>query len=762
MFAGSKVAPGFNSGLVKSIRILFVAGALAAIVGLMPDIASRAQRQKDGPANVASVSSRTTANGSVVTIAADTSLNRAQTWQDSEGYHVTLPYNGPGQVKGSPGVNVRQVGRSLEVVVQVKPGARVTLLPQPGRLTLQVDGKLASQGSEGENETGAGTGRERVNPAADRGAGSSRTPAEASRAGDSGNSSQNGTAAQPTGENEGAPREGSAQDGATAQAPSGNVPPASKSGAAVDDSSTSPTTLASLLFSLPGVLSVVAICLIGFLVIRRRNSGWSDEPDVSEDLPLEVPTPSSQNEQVVNRKNDSRHSIEQSLGLVPTDPAGEVAPHGPPSHVAGSLFGAYRVDQEIGKLVLGQAHRMDVLASRAPDDRRAMEVALIKALTSPNTEEEGRRRARQALEEYGFVARQSATLLAAHDICERASAARTLGEIGAASSLPFLLEALYDNEPIVRNQCVSSLASLKLPSAIGALLDVARRHPSIPDSLLSHALSACSVESFGFVDVPPVPALLTGQDPLFTGEITALESTGMVDDLPDFVEDAELIEALGQLESPETSLRAAAVRQLAQFPVQRSVQALASVAIQDPEPAVRGSAVSCLGSIDHESVFAPVLIALADESREVRAAAARSLTGLSFDRADAYVRVIETANAGTLQHVAQACIKAGIVSQAMDRLASNDRRQAYEAFSLLSLLAKANEMKPILEAIEHHRDNDVRLCAVRVLGLSGQPEVAQELRQLAGRDDIPDVVRTSILEVIYKIDQAQAAANSAK
>ncbi len=567
--------------------------------------------------------------------------------------------------------------------------------------------------------------------------------------------------AQQPAENGGAARNVAAQNGAIAQAPSGNVPAASNPGAAVEDSTNSATTLGSLVFSIPGLVSFVAICLIGFLVIRRRDSAWSDEPDVSEGLSLDSATPSSnQSGQVVDRKVDNRYLSGQSSGLVPTDQAGE-AQQNPLSHVASSLFGAYRVDQEIGKLVLGQAHRMDVLASRAPDDRRAMEVALIKALTSPNTQEEGRRRARQALEEYGFVARQSATLLAAHDICERASAARTLGEIGAASSLPFLLEALYDNEPIVRNQCISSLATLKLPSAIGALLDVARRHPSIPDSLLSHALSACSVESFGIIDVPPVPALLTGQDPLFTGEITALESTGMVDDLPDFVEDAELIEALGQLESPETSLRAAAVRQLARFPVQRSVQALASVAIQDPEPAVRGSAVSCLGSIDHESVFAPVLIALADESREVRAAAARSLTGLSFDRADAYVRVIETANAGTLQHVAQACIKAGIVSQAMDRLASNDRRQAYEAFSLLSLLAKANEMQPILDAIEHHRDNDVRLCAVRVLGLSGQPQVAQELRQLAGRDDIPDVVRTSILEVIYKADQ-QLAENSAK
>jgi hypothetical protein len=71
------------------------------------------------------------------------------------------------------------------------------------------------------------------------------------------------------------------------------------------------------------------------------------------------------------------------------------------------------------------------------------------------------------------------------------------------------------------------------------------------------------------------------------------------------------------------------------------------------------------------------------------------------------------------------------------------------------LLAKARETKPILEAIEKHNDNDVRICAVRVLGLTGQVELAQELRQLAGRDDIPEPVRSCILEVIYKIDQAQ-------
>jgi HEAT repeat protein len=199
--------------------------------------------------------------------------------------------------------------------------------------------------------------------------------------------------------------------------------------------------------------------------------------------------------------------------------------------------------------------------------------------------------------------------------------------------------------------------------------------------------------------------------------------------------------------------RTVAAQQLAQYQVQRSVAALTALASQDTEPTVRGAAVTSLGAIDHESVFAPVLIAFADEAREVRAAAARALSRLNFDRADAYVRVMETANADTLREVACACIKAGMASQAIDRLASEDRRQAYEAFSLLSLLAKSNQVGPILEAINHHGDLDVRLAAVRLLGLAGQPEIVPQLRQLTVRDGVPEKVRMTLLEVVYKMDQ---------
>jgi HEAT repeat protein len=181
---------------------------------------------------------------------------------------------------------------------------------------------------------------------------------------------------------------------------------------------------------------------------------------------------------------------------------------------------------------------------------------------------------------------------------------------------------------------------------------------------------------------------------------------------------------------------------------------LSVVAARDSEPSVRAAAITSLSDINHESVFAAVLVAFADEAREVRAAAARSLSHLSFDRADAYVRLLDTSSPEMLREVARACIKAGMAVQAIDRLASEDRRQAYESFSLLSMLAKSNETEPIVEAIVKHKDYNVRLAAVRLLGLAGSPEIVQQLRHLAVKDGLPEKLRTALLEVVYKIDQA--------
>jgi HEAT repeat protein len=331
-----------------------------------------------------------------------------------------------------------------------------------------------------------------------------------------------------------------------------------------------------------------------------------------------------------------------------------------------------------------------------------------------------------------------------------------LGEVAAPIALPFLLEALYDSEAIVRNQAVSSIGALRLPSAIGALLDMARRHPDMPSGPLSQALSACSLDclDIGGGVFEPERQLLYGEtEAEFNGEIKRLEPSANYEQLPEFLEDETLAEALERLQHTDVEVRAAAARRLAQFQSQSSVAALTALATSDPEAVVRTAAVTSLSEIDHESVFAPVLMAFADEAREVQAAAARALSRLSFNRADAYVRIIETADEESLVNVARACIRARMAAQAIDRLASQDRRQAYEAFSMLSLLAKARETEPLLEAIAQHRDADVQLATIRLLGITGGPQVAQQFRQLAVRDGMSEKVRTALLEVVYKLDQ---------
>src|SRR5205809_1779009 len=505
--------------------------------------------------------------------------------------------------------------------------------------------------------------------------------------------------------------------------------------------------LFSAIFSTYGITVILLLVLVGLIVckkIRAKKEAAEFESANQQTRTSRLATRSSTAPEAEPREpimaDERRARVEAVQQWENPQPASEA-----------SVYGAYRIDQEVGRLVLGKPHRMDVMASRATDDRRAIESSLVKALDGFDATEETRGRVRRALEEYGFVARQSAVLLLGRDAWERSSAARMLGQICSQASLPFLIEALHDGDSVVRNQAIASLGALKTPSAIGALLDIARRHPDIPASLLSETLSACSVESLGYLDsLSSEPSMIgdgrRGDD---------LQTFKSFEDLPAGQEDQALTEILTKLEDRDEQGRAQAVQQLGLHAAQRSVSALSSLALNDADSSVRAAAVSSLGAIDHESVFAPVLIALADESRGVRAAAARSLTSLHFDRADAYLRVMESTDKQTMREVAQACIKTGIVAQTVNRLASEDRHQAYEAFSLFSLLARAGETQPILDAIRNHRDDEVRLCAVRVLSVAALPELAPKVRELVAAAEIPESVRTALLEVLYKLDQEQ-------
>ncbi len=502
-----------------------------------------------------------------------------------------------------------------------------------------------------------------------------------------------------------------------------------------------------------GFTVIFAIALVAFFVWRKLKSRKPKDVVVGKYDPNAVAAPKSPEPQPpATTRKPSRPVAKENERPEPAAPPREI----PAPDYEHAAYGAYRIDQEVGKLVLGKAHRVDVIASRVLDDRRAIEASLIKALTAPDLDEASHQRARQALEDYGFVAQQSALLLQGRDAWERSSAARVLGQIRSAASLPSLLEALHDSDSVVRNQVVTSLGQLKHPAAIGALLDIASRHSDIPPSLLSQTLSACSVDGIGYLDSPAFdlnePNAEPGETPRDLEPLFAFEELPMGD------EDDTLLGLLTKLESPDVKVRAQVARELGTHPAQRAVSALCAAALHDADASVRSAAVTALGSIDHESVFAPVLIALADDTREVRAAAARTLSSLHFDRAAAYTRVMQTADKNTLQEFAQACVKTGIIAQASDRLGSEDRRQAHEAFSLYSVLAKAGELEPIAELIKTHKDNRVRLAAVRALQIAEPSQAAAASRELVALQGLPEDVRTNLLEFLYKLDNEPAMA----
>lgn len=728
--------------------------------------------QMNGTISLSSVTATTANNRTLVSIGGDADLSRAQTWQDSEGYHVVVPNAITREsVKAIKGVRIRRVGRSVEILVQTRPGANVAVQDNGNSLALSIDGKL--QPRAGDSESGASTEEATLfedpwrprQPLAD-----SLRSGEGTFSGTEFSIERPSTQAQPLA----TPADVAQPSPSVSSTPSStenkDLVPASDEPAGTHSAQSDPATSGSTVtisgdeggffssvFSGTSVLVVVALGLFGLVIswkLRSKDSGLTvvdekvdDETDIAVAHSIEDSSGAWQNNNTslvrTGNRDGSLSKPAKSMVRLPVS-------------TPSTLFGAYRIDQEVGKLIVGQAHRMDVLSSRATDDRRAIENSLIKILASPDADENARRRAREALEEYGFVARQCAALLLAPDPFDRTYAARCLGDIKSPAALQFLLEGLYDSESIVRNQAVVSIGLLKVPAAIGALLDMARRHPDVPTSLIGKALSSCSVEGLDFFDAMPEPALLSAASGNgFANQMTNLHPTP-VEDLPDSSSEPEFVSAIYKVDSADLEERSNAVKTLAQYHVQRSVNSLSKRASCDSEPSVRALAIASLGAINHESVFPAVLIGMADETREVRAAAARSLSRLSFDRADAYARVMETADEEMLQEIAKACIKAGIVGQNIDRLAACDRRQTQEAFALFSLMAKARMIDTILAAITDHPNKDVRVAAIHLLANSGQTEIYEQLRQLTESQTLSETLKTELLEAMYKLEHSHS------
>lgn len=229
---------------------------------------------------------------------------------------------------------------------------------------------------------------------------------------------------------------------------------------------------------------------------------------------------------------------------------------------------------------------------------------------------------------------------------------------------------------------------------------------------------------------------------LFNG----LAALPQLDPLP-LSDDESLLAAIDEANheiEPDIEIRAMAVKVLVKFRTANAVEILSRLVIDDPSPQIRAKAAAALAEYDHESCFPALVLASADPTREVRAAAAKALFSLSFDRAHCWARLAESQDDPMSVDVAKAAIEGGMAARSFDRLIHKDLRAAYEAFAMMVLLIRTGEIAPIIDAIARGRDLRVKLALLHVVSVEKNNICIEQIKALLNDRPFPDVIRERI------------------
>ena len=180
------------------------------------------------------------------------------------------------------------------------------------------------------------------------------------------------------------------------------------------------------------------------------------------------------------------------------------------------------------------------------------------------------------------------------------------------------------------------------------------------------------------------------------------------------------------------------------------------------QPSERVEALAEVVAFGGDDAFRCISKAFDDQVVEVRNAAARALFNLQSDRAATFTRALREGSPERRRKIGQALAGSGLAGESIANLTGESREKTYDAFSLLFLMAKAGEVHPLMQAIEDYPNVEVRIAVVKLLALSGQPEIIPAFRRLAVRGSLPSEVRSSVMEAIYQISsQARESAPSA-
>lgn len=221
-----------------------------------------------------------------------------------------------------------------------------------------------------------------------------------------------------------------------------------------------------------------------------------------------------------------------------------------------------------------------------------------------------------------------------------------------------------------------------------------------------------------------------------------------------------LLDAIDQANPDVTedeSVRDVSIKVLAAFRTWNSVDALSQMALYDLSASLRAKAVTVLADFDHESVFEAILLCCADPTREVRAAAARALFRLNFDRSGAWKRIIETKDEFRMRQAVRAAVESGIATKSFERLVHEDLKVAYEAFTLVALMIRAGEYNEIFDSIRSHKDERVKYALLHVLKAIKDERSLDGLYELIREGSCSKVVLDRASDVVKSLKSAKVA-----
>ncbi len=217
---------------------------------------------------------------------------------------------------------------------------------------------------------------------------------------------------------------------------------------------------------------------------------------------------------------------------------------------------------------------------------------------------------------------------------------------------------------------------------------------------------------------------------------------------------------LGSRENDDSEFRAVSVPE-ENFGAAAHLPSAVATQLRSNNADERVAAVAKLPHIGGEDAYRHITAAFDDSSTEVRSAAARALFELQEDRAAAFTRALREATPDRRRKIGAAIASSGLANEAIRNLTGESRDKTYDAFSLLFLMSKAGEVQSLMRAIEEHPNIEVRLAVVKLLALSGQPDILPSFRRMAVRGSLPPEVRSAVMEAIYQItSQSPAEAQS--